>query len=577
MNDIFSILIKDKSVWRQFKNPLDIFVVHDRKDLQAVLKEIDKLLNNGKYIAGFFSYEASSGVDEALITKSNDDFPYAVIGVFADCKTLKNLPDTAKSYQLGDWQLSQTALEYNSKIKRIKEYISKGVTYQVNYTMRLNSTFEGNPLSFFANLVNVQQSYYAAYVQFENYYICSASPELFFELNGDKIISRPMKGTAARGLSYLEDISQRDKLKSSEKERAENLMIVDMVRNDLGKICKPNSIKVDNLFKTELYPTVWQMTSEVGGKTKESFSSIINALFPCASITGAPKAETMKIINDLEDTPRKIYTGSIGYFGPNRQASFNVAIRTALIDISKNKVEYGVGSGIVWDSVGENEYEECRVKAKVLTKQKVDFNLLETMYISKEGGIFLLEYHLRRMKQSAEYFNYPFDGEKIRNRLDKLLKNKNSDKKIRLLLNESGCVKIEEVACPPIDKTIKKISIADKHVNSSDVFLYHKTTHRDVYKNAYAQITRDNVDDVILYNEKGQLTESTICNIVLKKNDNFYTPQIECGLLNGTFRQSLIDQKFITEKNIFKKNIYDFDRIYLINSVQQWVQAKLTK
>lgn len=574
MNDPFFLILKDGPKWRYFENPIETLIVKSPQEISATLTRLDDFLKNGNYIAGFMSYEAAPGIDDALITKELEKFPYAVFGVFDTYKTSENLPVEKTDYVLGEWITSQNEQIYCSNIERIKEHIAQGNTYQVNYTLRLNCTFKGSAFSFFKTLVNNQQSDYAAFVQFENFSICSASPELFFKLDGERIISRPMKGTACRGLTYSDDISQRDKLKSSEKERAENLMIVDMVRNDMGKICKPNSIEVKDLFKTERYPTVWQMTSEVHGKTEASFSSIFKALFPCASITGAPKTKTMQLINDLEQTPRKLYTGSIGYFGPGRKALFNVAIRTAIIDNYKSRVEYGVGSGIVWDSIDVMEYEECKIKAKVLTNTKVDFKLLETMLATKSKGIFLLDYHLKRMRESAEFFNYPFNEKKIKEELAKILTGNSSDLKIRLLLAENGQIEIENSVYISPTRNTKKVLLASNPINSSDRYLYHKTTYRKAYHDAHEQIKRDNLDDVILYNEKGQLTESTICNLVVKQQGKYYTPPVVCGLLNGTFRQSLIDQKMVSEKIIFINDIEQAEQIFLINSVQQWVNIE---
>ena len=285
--------------------------------------------------------------------------------------------------------------------------------------MRLNSEFSGGEWDFFLNLAQTQNKY-AAYIDTGRYVICSASPELFFKLDGNKIYSHPMKGTAKRGRTTLEDKEQAEWLHNSLKNRAENVMIVDMIRNDLGRIAEIGSVQVPELFTIEKYPTLFQMTSTVQAKTNASLDEIFSALFPCASITGAPKVSTMNIIAELETTPRKIYTGSIGYISPNRKAQFNVAIRTALIDRENKTAEYGVGGGIVWDSTSADEYSEALLKARVLTERPRTFDLIETLLWTPEDGYFLREKHIARMQDSAEYFGFPFSREEFEHQLDQL-------------------------------------------------------------------------------------------------------------------------------------------------------------
>ena len=569
------IILKEGASWLIFEKPLEIISFSKLDNILEGLCKLDGYLESGKYIAGFLSYESSSGLDSALDCKTETTFPKLLFGVFNGFKKVNTINQSTSKYRIGAWRPSQKQVYYNNNIQKIKSYIAMGETYQVNYTMRLNASFAGNAHSFFCDLTHNQQVNYAAFIEFDNYTICSVSPELFFKLNGNGLHCKPMKGTASRGLSYADDLLQKKHLQQSEKERAENLMIVDMIRNDMGKICKPGSVEVTSLFNTERYPTVWQMTSDVKGKTTAPFSEIIKALFPCASITGAPKSSTMKIINDLERTPRNIYTGSIGYFGPDRKAQFNVAIRTVLIDRQKGEAEYGVGGGIVWDSIDENEYEECRLKARILTQKRKEFNLLETLLWNRMDGFFLLDYHLKRMRESAEYFIYPFNEKSILKKLSRLSFEKDVNYKIRILLAENGKVKIEKLPIPSKEEQKIKIGMAEEPIRKEDRFLFHKTTNRTVYQKAISQAQRENLDDIILWNENNELTESTIANLVVKKGAVFFTPPVSCGLLNGTFRQYLIDQGKLQEKVILKGNLEKYDSIYLINSVRKWQRVEV--
>jgi len=561
------IIIKDNKNWLEFKNPNKIYSAKNIDEISGIIKELDGHINAGKYIAGYISYEAAPAFDIALSAKKLESFPLLIFGVFDSFETLNTLNSGNEKYHVGKWQASQSAEYYNSNISRIKNYISLGETYQVNYTLRLTTDFSGSTESFFYDLSQNQKTDYSAYIEHNDVKILSVSPELFFELDGDDILSKPMKGTTKRGLSFKQDIRQSEFLKSSKKECAENLMITDMIRNDLGKICIPGSVNVPKLFETHKFPTAWQMTSDVVGKTTATFSEILTALFPCASITGAPKARSMQIINELEQTPRKIYTGTIGYFGPNRKARFNVAIRTVLIDHKKGLAEYGVGGGIVWDSVDKNEYEECKVKAKVLTQHQPKFDLLETMLL-KNGNIFLLDYHLKRIRQLAQYFDYRFDEKYILSELQKVEFEKDISYRIRLLADKDGKVTIFKSELGVL-KEYLNVGVALMPINSEDVFHYHKTTHRQVYNPAKMLFENEGWDDAILWNERNEITESVLGNIIVEMEGKLFTPPIKCGLLNGVYRQYLLEEKEISGRIILKDELQNAESVWLINSVRK--------
>lgn len=367
-----------------------------------------------------------------------------------------------------------------------------------------------------------------------------------------------------------------DELRDSEKERAENVMVVDMIRNDLGRIAEFGSVRVPELFTLERYPTLWQMTSSVTAQTSASFTELISALFPCASVTGPPKSSTMRLIAELETTPRRIYTGSIGYFAPDRRASFNVAIRTALIDKHRGSIEYGVGGGIVWDSQQQSEYEECLSKAAVLRRRVPPFDLLETILWTPEGGFHLLDRHLQRLVASADFFDRRIDLHVIRDELNELTANLDPiAHRVRLLAAESGAITLQATPLSHPDRSSKltRMKLASKPVDSADVFLFHKTTHRSVYDDALRDA--GDCDDVVLCNERGEITESTIANIVVVIDGKKFTPPVACGLLAGTFRAELVAKGEISERVITLAQLQQAERLYLINSVRGWAPALL--
>jgi para-aminobenzoate synthetase/4-amino-4-deoxychorismate lyase len=460
---------------------------------------------------------------------------------------------------------------YNEAIAKIKEYISQGKTYQVNYTMQLRANFDASAWDFFLHLVEAQHNH-AAYIDLGRYVICSASPELFFELNGDTITCHPMKGTVKRGHTTSEDQQQSEWLKNSDKNRAENVMIVDMIRNDLGRIAKTGSIHVPELFCAERYPSLWQMTSTITAETAASLTNIFRALFPCASITGAPKVSTMQIIDELEDTPRRIYTGSIGYISPLRKAKFNVAIRTLLIDLETQKAEYGVGGGIVWDSDSAEEYYEALLKARVLTEPQAEFSLFETMLWTPAEGFCLREKHINRLLDSADYFDFATSRRAVEETLDTTASGFETAQRVRLLVDKEGRIKIESTAFQPNTRTISA-RLAKREINSNNVFLFHKTTHRVVYKEAQADFP--DCDDVLLYNERGELTEFTMGNIVLGLDGQMITPPIECGLLAGTFRAHLVEIGQVIERRISIARLRDCTEIFRVNSVRKWEKVEM--
>ena len=562
------IVLKENDAWLHFKNPQRIIQADSLNKVLPALREIEELVNANKlYAAGFISYEAATAFDNALQTRPQNEFPLLWFGLYPAPRLITLAkPDSPKAAL--SWFPTTDRDTYNSAIEQVKDHIAHGCTYQVNYTMRLETEFRINPWDFFLHLAQTQNNH-AAYIDMGRYVIASASPELFFQLDGNTITGRPMKGTAKRGRTTLEDQKQAKWLKESKKNRAENVMIVDMIRNDLGRIARVGSVHVPELFTTEKYPTLWQMTSTVEAKTKASLTEIFTALFPCASITGAPKVSTMRIISELETTPRKIYTGTIGHIAPDRKATFNVAIRTALIDQEKQSAEYGVGGGIVWDSTSKDEYAEALLKARVLTEDAPQFSLLETMLWTPEDGFFLREKHVARLLDSAEYFDFPSSIESVENHIRQISSQFTSPQRARILLDKNGDVHSETKSFYPADKQpLIKVCLAKKPVNIKNVFFFHKTTYREVYESSRKDFP--DYDDVLLYNENNELTEFTIGNLVVEIDGRLYTPPISCGLLAGTFREYLLETGQVQEKVIRVDEIKDCQKVFLINSVRYW-------
>ena len=618
-------VIRHTGRWLYFQNPEKVLMTGRIGEVMPLLHEAEQ---SGLYAAGFVSYEAAPAFDSALKTCPADGFPLLCLGLFRAPDVLEDIEEApTSSFTVGELTPSVSKEEFSSAICAIKERIAEGATYQVNYSYRLNAVFSGDAWAFFVDMVRAQQTEHAAFIETDDYAVCSASPELFFRFSEGKIVARLMKGTARRGRTYEEDQRQAEELQSSPKNRAENIMIVDMIRNDIGRIAEPGSVETVSTYDIEKYPTVWQMTSTVQGDLKKLAQSheateisdshlrdsvalcdrikispvrvaeIFKALFPCASITGAPKAKTMEIISGLETSPRKVYTGAIGFMTPQGEAGFSVAIRTALIDRTTGNMEYGVGAGIVWDSDAESEYEETLIKARILTKPRPEFRLLETMLWEPEGGLFLHEEHMRRLAQSASYFDIPLDQEAVHTILNGVGHTcAGVPQRIRLQVAQDGIPTIETAPlhscgcaaskvnpersnlCVPAesrsnDPAPLRAALAKQPVDSQDIFLFHKTTHRAVYDKAKADFP--DADDVILWNERGEVTESTVCNIVIRRSGRWVTPPVECGLLAGTFREHLLSAGEIEESVLSVDELKAAEELFLINSVRGWRRVSL--
>ncbi|MBK7895851.1 MAG: aminodeoxychorismate synthase component I [Candidatus Promineifilaceae bacterium] len=591
-----TILLQHGRFFRKFQKPVRVVTAVSPQDVLPALVELETAVyTQNLYAAGFMAYEAAAAFDLAVHAPV-DGLPLLWFGLFEDFEEIGDwrleisdsisnpsipLRTGLQSPAVGDWQPAVGRAAYDAAIHRIKEHIAAGDTYQVNYTFPQQARFVGEPLAYFAELVAAQQANYAAYLDIGRFAICSASPELFFGLAGSRLYAKPMKGTAVRGLTLAQDKANIAWLAQSEKNRAENVMIVDMIRNDLGRVAEIGSVHVPQLFQVERYPTLLQMTSTVEAQTRAPLSQIVANMFPCASITGAPKVRTMEIIKQLEPQPRGVYTGSIGFLAPDGTAQFNVAIRTVLVDRERELATYGVGSGIVWDSDAADEYEECKVKSRVLTEKRPSFQLIETMLWQPDGGLFLRDEHLARLRGSAEYFGIVWEEAAVLAELDSLMSNLTERVKVRLLLGQDGRFTLQTVSLSigarpnPV-----RVGLAKEPVDSQTVWLYHKTTRRQFYDAARA--SRPDCDDVVLHNERGELTEASSSNLALLLDGELVTPPIESGLLGGTFRGYLLKNPEgwqnpgglpLREKVLPVADLARAEGIYLFNSVRGWGTA----
>jgi para-aminobenzoate synthetase/4-amino-4-deoxychorismate lyase len=594
---VFDVILRTpwRGPWRTFRNPARVILARDTTEVGRALGEVDDAVGHGYYAAGFVTYEGAAAFG-LPVRRETLDLPLAAFGVYAaeNVEALARFP-VHGACETGQWSPSVDHAGYLRAVAAIKEAIARGDTYQINYTFRLHARFEGSASALMRDVYAGQAGAWSAFVDLGSHAICSASPELFFAARDGHVTCRPMKGTAPRGFWPAQDEALGAALQVSEKNRAENVMIVDMVRNDLGRIAKLGSVNADRLFDVERYPSQWQMVSSVTADSDvTSIARLFEAMFPSGSITGAPKHSAMSIIRDLETTPRGIYTGAIGYVSPRRRAHFSVAIRTVVIDRRTQTAELGIGSGIVWDSVDQDEYDECLLKARLVTGQTERppsvirgpaalpgsasyavpdpprFRLLETLLWTPEEGFVLLDRHMARLFASAACVGFAGDAQEIRAMLETAIGDLIGPSKIRVMLESDGSVLCEAVDLNPLP-TPMRVALATEPIDAADVFLYHKTSRRAVYDRARA--SRPDADTVILWNEAGEITESAEANIVLVRDGRKVTPPVACGLLPGTRRSELLERGEIVEERILLEELPLADEIWLVNSVRGWTRA----
>lgn len=562
---------------------------YNRNSFEKDLIWAEKMQKQGKYVAGIIPYESGFAIEPAFRCEKEFVFPaifitFKNIVVFDHIsgKFSSQFPVSNSGRINYDWIMKKLWFdtsfpEYKNKIQKIKKYIEKGDTYQVNYTIRCRFTFSGSVYGMYLDLRERQNVPYSAIIKIGNEFILSFSPELFFRKEGKFIKARPMKGTMKRGKNKKQDEKFHNELKNSIKNRAENLMIVDMMRNDLGKICQSGTVITNPIFHIEKYETLFQMTSTITGilKPATGFSKIIKAIFPSASITGAPKIRTMEIIKEIEKSPRKIYTGAIGILKPDKSCVFNVAIRTILI--KGHKGEMGTGGGIVYDSKPGKEYRECLLKSAFLVSACKKIQLIETLRWSSDEGYFLLDLHLKRLIKSAQFFHFQYNRRSILKTLEKTASEFDREKiyRVRLLLFQNGLVSVSFKEIPRGTQNIAKAIISKTAIDPNNVFLYHKTTIRHIYDREHKLASCNGYFDVIFKNNSGQITEGAITSVFVEKNGVLLTPPVFCGLLPGVLRQYLLNTKQAEEKILTEEDLFNADRIFLGNSVRGLVEVRV--
>ena len=563
---------------RFYSDPIDIITVYDSNSIHTAMQKLMYYHSNGYHLAGYLSYELGMHLESklnVLISEISDE-PLLHFGVFnsfsehapIDCLyTSENIDLNLKP--------SWTEAKYKKKFKRTMTYIRQGDAYQVNLTFPMRAKFKRSARTLYSAFRSRQKGSYGGIISLTGGpEIISHSPELFFSKFGKKMTMRPMKGTRPRAKTAEADNKLKKNMKLDEKSQAENLMIVDLLRNDLSRISDTGSVKVPELFSLETYPTLHQMTSQVTSKLKDgqNFIDIFKGLFPCGSVTGAPKIRAMEIINELEDSDRGAYCGSIGYIDPEGSACFNVCIRTIIL--KEGELRYNVGSGLVMDSVATDEYAECILKADVLKKQNSE--ILETFLWQPGTGVKNFIQHKKRLIKTANELKYPFKDVDFQNAI-KSIKSLDKPQRVRLALNNLGEFDIQQSDYKPYQINSEVTFSLSKYPLSDKVQVTrHKVSDRNFYdgeRNRIRQLT--DADEVIFLNNKNEICEGSFTSIFIKKNGFLVTPPLSSGLLPGILRADLLEKKQAIEGILTITDIIEADEVFLGNSLRGLMKAKL--
>lgn len=578
-----------------FHDPIEIITADEPRDVDAALARLQQVLTAGRYVAGFLAYELGYVLEPRLakLMPQHRRVPLLWFGVYGG-------PDVMTSKEVADWLAEHTLShtyeftnvthawgreDYLARFQRVQEMIRAGDIYQLNLTFKARFSLSGSPLAFYRDMRQRQRVAYGGIVDTGSATVLSASPELFIEQHGRVIETRPMKGTASRAGRPDADIEQRRVLATDVKQRAENLMIVDLMRNDLGRIAEIGSVSVTDLFTVETFRTLHQMTSGVRATLKQGIGlrELLEAIFPPGSVTGAPKIRAMELIAEYESEPRGVYCGAIGYIGPGdgperapgAKSLFNVAIRSPVV-FRDGSGEMGIGSGVVYDSEGEKEYAECLLKLKFLTDPPKSFELIETLLYDGANGYVLLARHVERLSASAKYFGFPYDGAAVSAALHSAVQARGQERlRVRLLLAEDGRLTVTAVPQPEqAPGTVMRYVISPTRLTSGDPFLYHKTTRRELYDREWQHFhDEQGADEVIYLNEKGELAEGSRTSIFLARDGILLTPPLEAGLLPGTLRAELIASGRAREARLTLADI-EGGKVLLGNSVRGLVAAE---
>ena len=546
-----------------FTEPIKELKTRDIDQVETLLKEVETYQEAGFYAVGYVSYEAAPAFEKKLAVH-----PAPLMGEYLLYFTIHQEVETLpfpEDYEAVDlpanWKEEVEAPAYQEAIKIIHHHIRQGDTYQVNYTVQLSQELEADPLAIYNRLVVEQKAHYNAFIQHDDVAILSISPELFFEQEDRLLTTRPMKGTTRRGLTNQADLKEAAWLEADPKNRAENMMIVDLLRNDMNRISEIGSEQVTRLCQVEQYSTVWQMTSTIESRLRPEVDLVqtFQALFPCGSITGAPKISTMEIIQQTEIAPRGVYCGTIGILLPRGKRIFNVAIRT--LQMQGTKAIYGVGGGITWDSKWEGEYQETKQKSAVLYRQEPRFELLTTGRIH-QGELTFLEQHLTRLREASRYFAYPYNEPKLLNKLQEQLAHVDPslDYRCRIALQRNGTIQLTITELTDLPASYLQAQLTEQKLDLATPFTYFKTSQRDhLGQSDHEQI---------FHLPDGSLLETTIGNLVLEIEGQLYTPPAHLPLLDGIYRRHLLETQQVEEKLLTLNDLTDADRIYACNALR---------
>ena len=553
-----------------FTHPIKELKTRKVAEVTALLAQVESYQEQGYYVVGYVSYEAAPAFEEKLAVH-----PAPLLGEYLlyftvhDSVEKSSIPLTYDEVDMpSNWQEVTSKKEYEKAIAQIHHHLRQGDTYQVNYTVQLKQDLSANPFAIYNRMVVEQEAGYNAYVEHDEMAVISMSPELFFEQNDRELTTRPMKGTTKRGLTDQEDLNQAAWLEQDPKNRSENMMIVDLLRNDMNRLSEVGSEHVERLCQVEQYSTVWQMTSTIKSQVRSDVDlvDIFRSLFPCGSITGAPKIATMEIIKNLEPQARGVYCGTIGILLPNGRRIFNVAIRT--IQLYKGQAIYGVGGGITWDSTWESEYREVHQKAAVLYRKQVPFQLITTGKISQNHLLFKEE-HIERLRKASRYFAYPFNPEYLRQRIVAECQtcHEEKDYRLKISISKSGDIDFYRQELILLSPAFCQAQLCLQETSLQTPFTYFKTTYRP-----HLTIGKQ---EKIYHNEKGELLETSIGNLVLQIAGKLYTPPIELGVLPGIYRQHLLEIGQVEEKVLTLEELAQAEAIYGCNAVRSLYKLSL--
>ncbi|MFO0111415.1 MAG: aminodeoxychorismate synthase component I [Sphingomonadaceae bacterium] len=557
---------------RLYINPVAVLTAHDADGLSALLVSLRQARQDGLHAAGFFGYDAGAHFLPGLTPAPSG--LRAWFGLFKNFNTIDTdvvtslLPDPVGTW-LSELRPGISRDDYSRAFTTVQEYIRAGDIYQANLTFPLTADYAGDPLALYAALRARARAGYGGVIWTGQTHYLSFSPELFFALKDNRITTKPMKGTAQRPTDPMADIRAAAHLRMDPKQRAENLMIVDLLRNDVSRVCTAGSVKVPELFHVESYPTVHQMTSTVTGALAEGQDAIdvIQALFPCGSITGAPKIRAMQVVEEVEAAPRGIYCGSIGRIDDNGDAAFNVAIRTFTLCEETQSLSLGLGSGVVADSIEADEWAECLAKGDFAKVENHGFDLIETMRFEPMAGILRLEDHLERMKSSAASFGFEFDRHELRNRLHASIFHLDRLSKIRLMVSRHGAQAVE--IWPLEDVTEWRVAVVPLPVDAGDFRLRHKISDRAFYDGA--RTSWPDCDEVVFVRRDGLLTEGSITAIFVERDGKLLTPRLETGLLPSILRRELLESGKAEEVDLRIEDLSD--GFWVGNSVRGLIRA----